>query len=94
MGNLMSSPLATYRHRVVNPYRWSNIAPNYFFNFKTVMLSMIAIAVLPQLPELRVSHWYRRYMNPDPSTNPDWDNPPTFDPQYGFPEGRKEKGKK
>ncbi|GFO18907.1 NADP dehydrogenase [ubiquinone] 1 beta subcomplex subunit 7 [Plakobranchus ocellatus] len=33
--------------------------------------------------------WYTYVTNPD--TAPDYKNPPTFDPLYGFPEGREER---
>ena len=33
--------------------------------------------------------WYSYVTNPD--TAPDYKNPPTFDPLFGFPEGREER---
>ena len=39
-----------------------------------------------------VTSWYRTVTDP-PGINPGPDSTPTFDPMFGFNEGRKERGK-
>lgn len=40
-----------------------------------------------------MGNWYSTYIG-NPAGMPDYHKPPTFDPMYGFPNGRKERGMK